>query len=129
MYRKEMDCSLLFTIGPVVATVPYCISYYGAAWYLWPGLKPEDVVKRARTYTHAHRDTAEAPALWQHSFPAWLGAESLKDLLPLSTYFLGISLNFAWQTALVFTPIAGVSYKPVEYLDHLYLSSKPMAFG
>lgn len=54
---------------------------------------------RLNVHAHAHRGTAETPALTQHLFPGWLGAESPEDLPPLSTSFLGSALNFSWHAA------------------------------
>lgn len=109
---RKMDGS--FTTGPVVATVLDCIrvtmvlsDIFGLASSQRTWLNLHTFIQ---THTHAVRETQRCnrPLLREYSFQPDLKL-SVEDLLPLSTYFLGICLNFPWHSALLFTLIAGVS--------------------
>ena len=93
--RRKMDGSLLFTTGPTVATIPDCIRVTMVLPDIFGLASSQRTQLNVHTCTRAHTEMQqETPALSERSFPAWLGAESLEDLLPLSTYFLAVSLNF-----------------------------------
>lgn len=135
---RQMDVSGPCTAAPVVATVPDCIrvtivqpDIFGLASSQRTWLNMHTCAHR-NTHLHTHTQRCSVDPLFQRAFVSSLigsWAPPGPPPLSLSTYFLGIPLNFSWHTALLFLHSLQVCRSNLWITFTIAVSAQSVAFG